>query len=64
MRLVDLFWLVAPAFHPQGIHLHWLDVVAPMAIGGIWLAVFVWQLAGKPLLSLPGPRLQEVLEHE
>ena len=28
MRAVDLFWLVAPAFHPEGLALHWLDARA------------------------------------
>jgi hypothetical protein len=64
MRLVDLFWLIAPAFHPAGLHLHWLDIGMPIALGGIWLAAFAWQLAGKPLLPLHDPRLQEVVAHE
>jgi len=64
MRLVDLFWLVVPAFHPTGLHLHWLDLVTPIAMGGIWLASFAWQLAGKPLLPRHDPRLQEALAHE
>jgi hypothetical protein len=64
MRLVDLFWLVVPAFHPTGLRLHWLDVVMPIALGGIWLATFAWQLTGKPLLPLHDPRLQEVVAHE
>ena len=33
MRLVDLFWLVVPAFHPTGLHLHWLDVVTAYRSG-------------------------------
>jgi hypothetical protein len=64
MRLVELFWLVAPAFHPQGLYLHWLDVVAPLTLGGFWLTLFFRQLAGKPLLAATGPRWPEVLDHE
>jgi hypothetical protein len=63
MRLVDLFWLVAPAFHQAGLRIHWMDVVAPIGVGGLWLAVFVWQLKGRPLLPLHDPRLPEVLDH-
>ncbi|HSX82354.1 MAG TPA: hypothetical protein VLQ80_27805 [Candidatus Saccharimonadia bacterium] len=63
MHLVDLFWLVMPAFHPVGLYLHWLDVVAPLGIGGLWVAVFVWQLQRRPLLPLHDPRLQGALEH-
>jgi hypothetical protein len=64
MRLVDLYWLIVPAFHPTGLHLHWLDVVLPVGMGGLWLAAFAWQLAGKPLLPRHDPRLQEMLAHE
>lgn len=64
MRLVDLFWLIVPALHPIGLHLHWLDLVLPIALGGIWLTVFAWQLAGKPLLPRHDSHLQEAFVHE
>lgn len=64
MRLVDLFWLIAPAFHPDGLRLHWLDGVMVIALGGLWLAVFAWQLAGKPLMPSHDPRFQEAFAHE
>jgi hypothetical protein len=49
MRLVDLIWVVAPAFHRQAIAIHWLDVVAPVAAGGLWISFFAAQLARRPL---------------
>lgn len=64
MRLVDLFWLVTPAFHPKGLRLHWMDLVAPIGVGGIWIGVFVWQLKRRPLLPLHDPYLQEAVHHE
>lgn len=63
MRLVDLFWLVAPAFHREGLYIHWLDLAAPIAIGGIWMAVFAGFLKERPLLPLDDPRLQERVRH-
>ena len=63
MYLVELFWLVMPAFHPAELYLHWLDVVVPLGIGGLWIAVFVWQLQRRPLLPLHDPRLQGALKH-
>ena len=63
MQLVDLFWLVMPAFHPAGLYVHWLDVVASLGIGGLWIAVYVWQLQRRPLLPLHEPRLQGALDH-
>ncbi len=54
IRLMDVWWSVEPTLHPT-IRLHWMDVLAPLGIGGIWIAVFVWQLKAKPLLPLhPG----------
>jgi hypothetical protein len=43
MRLADLYWLIAPVFHPRGIGVHWLDVVLPLALGGLWLATLSWR---------------------
>ena len=56
MRVVDLFWVT-------GFGLHWLDVAAPVGIGGIWLAAFFRQLKQRPLLPLHDPELDEALEH-
>jgi hypothetical protein len=58
MHLVDLFWTVMPAFYRQGPALHWLDVVAVIGIGGVWMAIFVWQLKGRALLPLHDSSLQ------
>ncbi|HSB78093.1 MAG TPA: hypothetical protein VLM91_04850 [Candidatus Methylomirabilis sp.] len=62
MRYVDVFWLVAPAFHPSGFVIHWMDVLAPVGIGGIWLWVFLGYLRGKALLPLHDPRYAGVPE--
>ena len=63
MRLVDLFWMTAPEFSPDAFRIHWMDVAAPIGIGGIWLAYFAWQLKGRPLLPLGDPELEEAIEH-
>ncbi|MEZ4678549.1 MAG: hypothetical protein R2932_30475 [Caldilineaceae bacterium] len=71
--LLYFYWLVTPVFHPT-IHLHWLDLVLPCAIGGLWLAALAWQLRRRPLLVQYDPvwtkietnetALQEVMAHE
>lgn len=50
--LVTLFWHVKPAFSPGAFAISWLDIVMPVAIGGIWLAVFLATLARRPALTL------------
>jgi hypothetical protein len=57
MRFVELFWLIAPSWETHGFALHWLDVVAPIGIGGIWLWFFVHQLARHPVLPIGDPAL-------
>jgi hypothetical protein len=64
LRFVDLFWLVEPAFYPQNFSLHWLDLLATVGVGGLWLAVFIWQLGARPLLPLKDPYAEEAFTHE
>jgi hypothetical protein len=61
VRLVDLFWLIAPEFHPSGVSVSWLDVVLPLTLGSIWLGCFVRQLRGRAILPLHDPEFDEAL---
>jgi len=66
VHLVDLFWLIVPPFRPQGLSFHWLDLAAPIGVGGIWVATFVWLLRRRAILPLHDPRVasfQEAVEH-
>jgi hypothetical protein len=67
VRLLDLYWLIAPDFQghgagaSHGLHVHWLDVVAPVFLGGLWLLMFTTELRSRPLLTPGDPELQEIL---
>ena len=61
MRVVDVIWLIEPTFHREGFHLSWMDVVAPIAMGGLWLATFAWQLQKRSLVPLNDPQLEQAL---
>jgi hypothetical protein len=63
MRYVDIFWLVTPDFAKGAFHLSWVDITAPIGIGGVWLAHFLRQLEKRPLLPVNEPHLVEALEH-
>jgi hypothetical protein len=63
MRYVDLFWLIQPAFHPSGLHVHWLDVLLPVSMSALWLGVFVHHLRGRALLPLHDPEFDEAVGH-
>lgn len=59
MHWVDYFWNIAPVWSPRELTLHWLDLVAPLALGGIWLWRFCVELAKRPLLPIHDPYLHE-----
>lgn len=71
MRLLDLIWLIHPAFTHPGpggeivphFAVHWLDFAAPVGIGGIWVWAFARQLQKRPLVPAGDPRLTETLAH-
>jgi hypothetical protein len=70
MRLVDVYWLVRPVFTQASasaasarFEVHWLDLAAAVGIGGVWLAVFLWQLEERPLLPVNDPEFVEALAH-
>ncbi len=53
MRFFEIFWSVIPTFRPHGFAITWLDVAAPLALVGGWLAFFLWRLkASGPLEPL------------
>lgn len=62
MHWLDILWMVAPSFYPARFHIHWLDIVAPVGIGGLWLAAFIRYLKARSLLPLHDPRFAELLE--
>lgn len=71
MRLVYEFWIIAPEVvdRPRGVphftpfHFHFLDLLLPIGIGGIWLAVFIWQLRRRPILPVHDSLLERALTH-
>lgn len=70
MRLVDLFWYIGPSgAHGEdalnvAFHVHWMDFVAPLGIGGIWLSMFIRHLRGHNLMPLRDPRIEDTFKVE
>jgi hypothetical protein len=52
MRFVDINWLVTPAHFPHHFHFSWITLAAFLAIGGLWLAAFIWQLKGQTIIPI------------
>jgi hypothetical protein len=63
---VDLFWMIAPTpgFAGEHFHISWLDLVAPLGMGGLWLAFFAWELGRRPLIPINDPLYETVLEQK
>jgi len=56
MKMLDVFWIVEPAFRQRGLEVYWTDLVTLIGVGGVWLAVFIWNLKSRPLLASHDPR--------
>ncbi len=55
-HVVDIWWLVVPSFHPNGLWFHWMNLTAFAGMGAIWLGLFGLKLGRAPLLPLNDPR--------
>ena len=64
MRLFDLFWMITPTFTGEHFQISWMDVVAPVGMGGLWLATFAWALRQRPLIPINDPLYETVLEQK
>jgi len=66
MRAVDYWWLVAPNFAAEhgAIHLRlsWMDIAAPIGLGGLWLAYFFWNLKRRPMLATYDQHVTDLFE--
>jgi hypothetical protein len=60
-RIIDLFWLVAPETHVNGLVVSWMDVVLPLTLLALWGGLFLQQLRQRPLLPLHDPQFEEAL---
>ncbi len=61
MRFADLFWFIEPNMHKR-LFVHWLDIIIPVAMGGLWLGLFFYNLKLRPLLPLFDPMTKPMLE--
>ena len=69
MRLVDMYFLIGPSLrigqHGPNVPftVSWMDLVAPLAVGGIWVWYFLGQLMKRPMVPVMDPFLENAIEH-
>lgn len=67
VRFVDLYWYLMP--HPEAgtheahLHLHPVQLTAPLGLLALWVFLFLFNLERRPLLPQHDPRWKEKLEH-
>jgi hypothetical protein len=62
-RVTEYFWHIAPELHKDGLTISLLDIALPLAIGGIFISLFVSNLGGRSLLPINDPDLDKALHH-
>jgi hypothetical protein len=69
MRLIDAYYLIGPSptigSHSEEIkfHLSWMDFVAPIGVGGIWLWWYFGELLKHPLVPVNDPYFENAVKH-
>jgi len=69
MRLIDMYYLIGPSptIESHGtevpFHIHWMDFLAPVAVGGIWLWWFFGELLKRPLVPVNDPYMENAIAH-
>jgi hypothetical protein len=70
MRIADMFYLIGPsnrvspgAIEQGSFYVSWLDIVAPIAVGGIWLWWFFGELMKRPLVPVKDPYFEGAVHH-
>lgn len=69
MRVLDMFFIIGPSprITPVGeygaFYVNWMDFVAPIAVGGLWLWWFLGELAKRPIVPYRDPYFEEAIAH-
>ena len=65
MRYIELYWLIVPGFAERRstVSVHWLDLAAFIALGGLWVTLFSLRLACYARIPIEHPELKDAI-HE
>jgi len=60
-RLIDMFWLIAPETHHEGLVVSWMDIVIPVTLFALFVGLYIQQLRQRPLLPVNDPQFEDAL---
>jgi hypothetical protein len=70
-RMLDMFWLIEPAFNNSASTLHLAGnisilayITVPVAMVALWMVFYLTELAKRPLINTNDPHTEEILEPE
>jgi hypothetical protein len=63
MHVIDVYWLVLPAFHTTGIHVSWIDAAALLMVCGFATAGAAWRATGHVALPINDPYLPQSVRY-
>jgi len=63
IHAVDLYWLIWPAFSPQGPSFHWSLLTSFVGVGGIAVAGAFWLSKGRYTVPVKDPYISESLRY-
>ena len=70
-RLIDMFWLIEPAFPDAAGNLHLRNnlgilayITVPLSMLSFWAWIYLGQMQKRPLMNVNDPHLEEMLEPE
>ena len=63
MHYIDIYWLVMPTLHHDGVHFSWMDLTTMAGVGGIFIWLFWRKYTSGALIPIKDPVLQVSMEH-
>ena len=65
LRFLDIFWTLAPSMRGDSMAaaISWMDFAGMIAIGGLWVALFLRNLSTTALLPFRDPKFEEAIVH-
>ncbi|MEO0561253.1 MAG: hypothetical protein AAF125_04020 [Chloroflexota bacterium] len=62
-RVAEMIWLIIPAYSKDSAIISLWDVGMPIALGGVWVAAFIYFYKQRPFVPANHPHLEEALHH-